>query len=84
MVYGIPARIHCVKSVRIRRYSDPHFPTFGLNSERYSVQMWENTDQNNSEYGHFLRSDSFMVQSNAFAFAFENNKILFVKKNHCS
>ena len=23
----------------------------------YSVQMWENTDQNNSEYGHFLRSD---------------------------
>ena len=24
----------------------------------YSVRMWENTDQNNSEYGHFLRSDS--------------------------
>ena len=24
----------------------------------YSVQMWENTDQNNSEYGHFLRSVS--------------------------
>ena len=22
----------------------------------YSVRMWENTDQNNSEYGHFLRS----------------------------
>ena len=22
----------------------------------YSVIMWENTDQNNSEYGHFLRS----------------------------
>ena len=22
----------------------------------YSVQIWENTDQNNSEYGHFLRS----------------------------
>ena len=23
----------------------------------YSVQMRENVDQNNSEYGHFLRSD---------------------------
>ena len=22
----------------------------------YSVRMWENTDQNNSEYGHILRS----------------------------
>ena len=24
---------------------------------RYSVRMWENVDQNNSEYGHFSRSD---------------------------
>ena len=22
----------------------------------YSIQMWENADQNSSEYGHFLRS----------------------------
>ena len=35
----------CVKSVHIRSYSGPPFPAFGLN-----------TDQNNSEYGHFLRS----------------------------
>ena len=34
---------HCVKSVRIRGYSGPYFPAFGLNM-----------DQNNSEYGHFL------------------------------
>ena len=39
---------HCVKSVLIRSYSGP-----------YSVQMRENTDQNNSEYGHFLRSGRF-------------------------
>ena len=26
----------------------------------YSVRMRENTDQNNSEYGHFLRSNNFM------------------------
>ena len=32
-------RIHCVKSARVRSYSGPHFPAFGLNTERslYSV-----------------------------------------------
>ena len=29
--------LHCVKSVRIRSYSGPHFPAFGLNMERYGV-----------------------------------------------
>ena len=37
--------LHCMKSVGSRSYSGPHFPSFGLS-----------TDQNNSEYGHFLRS----------------------------
>ena len=36
---------HYVKSVRIRSYSGPYFPIFGLN-----------TDQNNSEYEHFSLS----------------------------
>ena len=36
------SKSHCVKSVRIRRFSGPYFPAFGLN-----------TDQKNSEYGHF-------------------------------
>ena len=26
---------HCVKSVCIRSFSGPYFPTFGLNTERY-------------------------------------------------
>ena len=26
---------HCVKSIPIRSYSDPHFPACGLNTERY-------------------------------------------------
>ena len=39
-----------VKSVRIRSYSGSYFPAFGLNS----VRILENTDQNNSEYGHFF------------------------------
>ena len=29
----------CVKSVRIRSYSVPHFPAFGLNTERYSLSL---------------------------------------------
>ena len=35
----------CVKSVRIRNFSGP-----------YSIQIWENTDQENSEYWYFLHS----------------------------
>ena len=34
---------YCVKS--IRRFSSPHFPAFGMNTEIYAVQMRENTDQ---------------------------------------
>ena len=30
---------HCVKSVRVRSYSGPHFFAFGLNTERYSVSL---------------------------------------------
>ena len=44
------------RCVRTRSYSGLYFPTFGLNTQRYSVRMWENTDKKNSEYGHFLCS----------------------------
>ena len=30
--------LHCVKSVHIESYSDPYFPTFRLNTERYEVR----------------------------------------------
>ena len=43
-----------MNSVRIQSSSGPQFPTFGLNTER----MRENADQNNSAYGHFLRSEN--------------------------
>ena len=46
---------HCVKSVRIRSYSSPYF----LRISPYSVRMRDNTDENNSEYGHFSRSEYF-------------------------
>ena len=48
--------VHCVKRVRFQNYSGPHFPTFELSISPYSAQMRENADQNNSKYGHFLRS----------------------------
>ena len=61
---------HCVKSVRVRSHSGSglYLPALGLNTEKYPislriphispypVQMRENTDQNNSEYRHLLRS----------------------------
>ena len=40
----ITSKQHCVKSVRVRSISP------------YSVRMRENTDQSNTEYGHFSRS----------------------------
>ena len=33
--------VHYIKSVRIWSYSDPHFPAFTLNTERYSVNFWK-------------------------------------------
>ena len=38
---------HCIKSVCIQGYSGSH-----------SVQLGENTDQNNFEYGQFLPSEN--------------------------
>ena len=37
---------HYVKSVRIRSYSGPHFPAFGLNTERWKIRTRKtlNTD----------------------------------------
>ena len=68
---GQKQTLHCVKSVPIRSYSGPYFPAFRRNSKRYflslrsispySVRMRENTDENNSEYGHFSHSVSCIV-----------------------
>ena len=49
---------HCVKSVRIRGYSGLYSVRKIRSISPYSVWMLGNTDQNNSEYGHFLRSVS--------------------------
>ena len=36
-IYTSCRRKHCVKSVRIRSFSGPYFPAFGLSTERYVV-----------------------------------------------
>ena len=42
-----------------------------LRISTYSLQMRENTDQSNSPYGHFLRSDVFKTPSRLFPNAFK-------------
>ena len=49
---AIGEKVHCVKSVHFRSGSGP-----------YSVRLRENTDQNNTEYGHFLRSGMISRQT---------------------
>ena len=49
-----------MKSVHIYGFSGVYFPTFRVNMESpHSIQMLKNTGQKISEYGHFLRNDSF-------------------------
>ena len=59
--YISPLTYHWVESIQIRRFSGPYFLVFGLNGalrskSPYSVWIQENTDQKNSEFGHFSRS----------------------------
>ena len=37
---GLGCECHSLKSVRIRRFSGPSFPVFGLNTERYFVFLY--------------------------------------------
>ena len=48
---------HCVRSVRIRSFSGPYFPTFGLKTERYSVFSRIQT-----ENGEILRISPYSVR----------------------
>ena len=57
-------RNHCVERVRIRSYSGPHFfphfSAFGLFIFSPNAgKCRKNADQNNSKYGHFLRSGHY-------------------------
>ena len=75
----------CVKSVRIRSYSGLHFPALRLNRgiAPYSVRMWKNTDQYNSEHKHFSRSASVSILCiKSFSSQYESFPIPLAKR-HC-
>ena len=62
--WSIQGHYHCVKSVRIPSYSTvfSHSRTEYEDIQSispYSVRMREEMDQNNSKYGHFLRSGCY-------------------------
>ena len=61
------SEVHFVKSVRIRSYSGP-----------YSIRMPTNTDQKDSEYGHFSRSGSYWDFFSFFVFQFQRKYVVLV------
>ena len=77
-------KYHCLKSIHIRSYPGPHFPAFGLNTKRhgvrsispYSVRMWKNVDQNNSDYGHISRREYQCDLRSTKSLIFSKNSIL--------
>ena len=46
----------------------------------YSVRMWENTDQENSEYGHFSRSVKSIIKDTRATFMDEKNLAYHLKR----
>ena len=74
-----------MKSARIRKFSGPYIRTkyrdLLCKSEIYSVQMRENPDQKNTEYGHFLRSENTVDVKNPFRKKiWEKDRFYFVTK----
>ena len=65
--FQLETNIHCVKSEI-------------LCIPPYSVRMRKNADQNNSEYGLFLRSDQFYISSKKLPKYENNNLNLFSKQ----
>ena len=62
---------YSVKRIRIWSYSGPHFPAFGLNTERYSVceslhheiEYRKIRTRNNFVFGHFSRSAGITINA---------------------
>ena len=62
---------HCVKRIRIRSYSGPHFSRIFPHSDWIfspnAGKCGKNAGQNNSEYGHILRSEHPIIIDNVSA-----------------
>ena len=67
---------HCVKKVRIWSYSGLHFSRIFPHSD------WKNADQNNSEYGLFLRRE-LQHQESEHVFKNSNNYVKIGRRGSC-
>ena len=54
---------NCVKSVRVRSFSGPYFPAFGLNTERYSVSFRTQSECDKIRTRKTLNTDTFHAVS---------------------
>ena len=76
--------MNCLKSVRMRSYSGPHFPAFGLNTERYGVSFHIQSEcgkirtritPNMDTFKQFLKGSMFKAGLNA-VFVFQPEDML--------
>ena len=69
---------HCVKGVRIRSFSGPYFPAFGLNTDRYGViqryRKNSNTDTFHVVYGSNIFQMLFVIPQKILWGAIRRNK----------
>ena len=66
---SLAVHVHCVKNVRIRRYSGPHFPTFGMNTERYGVTLRIHSKCGKMRTRITPNTDTFYTVLNFFSFS---------------
>ena len=66
------------KTTGLLRITALKVSVLGVYSGPYSVRMRENTDQNNSEYGHFLRSENNKLSMGQFKKYVTCIKVLFI------
>ena len=65
--WNLPAGVrNCVQSVCIRSYSGPHFPAFGLNTERYSLSLCIQSECGKMQTRITPNADTFHAVRNAF------------------
>ena len=72
---------HCVKSVCIRSYSGPHFPTFGMNTERNGVSLRIQSECGKMRTRMTSNMDIFYAVKTAYSnkyqiFTFNKNKLV--------
>ena len=62
-----------IKSVRIRSYSGPYFPAFGLNMERYGVSLHIKSKCGKLRIRITPNTDTFHVVNNLYGWAMSQN-----------